>query len=232
LDLPGRTLTNTIMKGAIMLALLGCALGLPQVPIEKSSSVAPSSKPEVTSSAAPKSLTSSTSLSKRQGHFGGGFGGFFGFPQFRSNGVPHHERNWGPKAYGMGLNNPWAFPVNPFEMERALMLTDRCPGTLVNVGVDGEPMITDENGFEVEILDWFGNDVTDGIDEFEPSFYMGGFGGFGGASNFGIPPPGFGGSPSMGGPPGTSTRSGSTAQAPCFKRRKLDFDGFFGQRFF
>lgn len=38
---------------------------------------------------------------------------------------------WGPKAYGMGLNNPWAFPPNPFMMRRALALVNSVPGSLV-----------------------------------------------------------------------------------------------------
>jgi len=217
-----------------MLSLLGCVLGLPQMTPEKSTSAA-ASIPATASEAAPAATAadgaSSTALSKRQGHFGGGFGGGFGGPQFRSDGqaVPHHERNWGPKAWGPGLNNPWAWPVNPFVMERALALTERCPGTLARVGVDGEVMITDQNGFEVEILDWFGNEITDGINDFEffeePTFYMGapGFGGsFGGS--FGIPPPGFGASPGNGAAQGAAGRS-SFGQSPCFRRPT--FRGFF-----
>lgn len=38
---------------------------------------------------------------------------------------------WGPKAYGMGLNNPWALPPNPFLMRRALALINSVPGALV-----------------------------------------------------------------------------------------------------
>jgi len=209
-----------------MLAVLGCALGLPQMSPKKPSSVAAAAKP----AGAP----SSGALSKRQGipppGFGGGFGGG---SQFRSGGQAPQERNWGPKAWGPGLNNPWAFPVNPFVMQRAVALTERCPGTLARVGVDGEVIITDQQGWEVEILDMFGNELSDSIDEFdfESSFLFGGAPGFGGASGFGIPPPGFGGaagmgagSAGMGGSPGAAGRS-SFGQSPCFKRPK--FGGFF-----
>merc|ERR1719244_2318789 len=174
------------------------------------------------------------------GNSGGGFGGGFGFPQFYSGGQRSNERNWGPTAWGPGLKNPWAFPLNPFVMQRAVGLTERCPGTLARVGLDGEVKITDYSGFEVEILDWFGNDITEGIDEFdffeEPSyhFFMRGASGFGGPSGFGSPsgfgisPPGFGVSPDTGanngGNPGASTRSNPGQQAPCFRRPK--FGGF------
>jgi len=220
------------MKAAVMLAVLGCALGLPQTAPTTSSTAA-----AATPAAAAPSSAPSAALSKRQGLFGGGFGGGFGGPQFHSGGQPHHERNWGPKAYGPGLRNPWAFPVNPFVMERAVALTERCPGTLARVGIDGEVMITDQHGFEVEIMDWFGNDITEGIDEFEfdePTFYMGGAGGFGGASGFGIPPPGFGAAPGaagMGGSPGAAHGAAgrsSFGQSSCFQVRKFDGFGGFG----
>jgi len=72
-------------------------------------------------------------------------------------------------------------------MQRAIALTNRVPGTLVRVNVDGEVQITDRHGFEVEIVDWFGNDITEGLDEFPESTFVLGGGGFGGR------PGGFGG---------------------------------------
>ena len=39
--------------------------------------------------------------------------------------------NWGPKAYGPGLNNPFAVPVNPIVMQQAISLANMIPGALV-----------------------------------------------------------------------------------------------------
>jgi len=68
---------------------------------------------------------------------------------------------WGARAYGMGLNNPWAIPPNPFMMRRALALIDTVPGALVRVDVNGQVEITNQFGQEVDIHDRFGNDLTD-----------------------------------------------------------------------
>lgn len=38
---------------------------------------------------------------------------------------------YGPKAYGPGLNNPYAFPPNQFQIQRALNLANARPGLLV-----------------------------------------------------------------------------------------------------
>ncbi|CAL4083189.1 unnamed protein product, partial [Meganyctiphanes norvegica] len=74
------------------------------------------------------------------------------------------QRNWGPKAYGPGLNNPFAFPPNPFFMKRALAIVNRVPGTLVRVETNGEISITDQFGREAEVLDAFGRDLTDQLE--------------------------------------------------------------------
>ncbi|KAA0187115.1 hypothetical protein HAZT_HAZT009228 [Hyalella azteca] len=85
-----------------------------------------------------------------------------GAPAAGATGNPGNP--WGPRAYGMGLNNPWAIPVNPFLMRRALALVNSVPGALVRVDVDGEVAITNQFGQEVDILDGFGNEVTELFD--------------------------------------------------------------------
>merc|ERR1719446_1489534 len=59
-----------------------------------------------------------------------------------------NTRNWGPTAYGPGLNNQWAVPVNPFQMQQAINLANMIPGTLVRVDTDGEIELTDRFGQE------------------------------------------------------------------------------------
>lgn len=73
------------------------------------------------------------------------------------------RRDWGPKAYGMGLNNPCAIPPNPFKMQRAVSLTRRVPGTLVRVDPDGDIEITDQVGREAKIVDVWNRDLTDNL---------------------------------------------------------------------
>jgi len=163
------------MKAIVLLSILAYALGLPQKPL-------PSSPKATEGPASNPSRSPSSGSVNRQGFFGGSGS------RFRSSGTGPQQHNWGPKAYGLGLNNPLAFPPNPFVMQRAIALTERVPGTLVRVGIDGEVQITDRHGLEVEILDWFGNDITEGIEEFEEVPF--GFGGFGNhgpnfRSNFG-----------------------------------------------
>merc|ERR1711970_450582 len=74
------------------------------------------------------------------------------------------RRDWGPKAYGLGLNNPCAIPPNPFLMERPIALTQRVPGTLVRVDPNGEIELTDKFGKEAKVIDAFGRDLTDGLE--------------------------------------------------------------------
>ncbi|MCL4165802.1 UNVERIFIED_CONTAM: hypothetical protein GTU68_007053 [Idotea baltica] len=69
---------------------------------------------------------------------------------------------YGPKAYGPGLNNPYALPPNQFLMQRALSFANAQPGLLVRVEVNGEITLTDRFGKEVDALyDKFGNDLTE-----------------------------------------------------------------------
>jgi len=109
---------------------------------------------------------------------GGGFGGGSGFssgsPGFGGPPSPCgfiqrmysgiQRRDWGPKAYGLGLNNPCAIPPNPFLMERAVALSNRVPGTLVRVDPNGEIELTDKFGREAKVIDHFGRDLTDGLE--------------------------------------------------------------------
>jgi|ERR1711915_520648 len=105
-----------------------------------------------------------------------GFGGRSRGPSFRSGGGGgpcglirsvygnQQRRNWGPKAYGLGLNNPCAIPPNPFFMQRAISLANRVPGTLVRVDPNGEIELTDQFGREANIIDAFGRDLTEGLE--------------------------------------------------------------------
>merc|ERR1712133_206944 len=61
-----------------------------------------------------------------------------------------NTRNWGAKAYGMGLNNPWAVPVNPIQMQAMVKVAESFPNLLVRVDVDGEMQFTNQFGMEVD----------------------------------------------------------------------------------
>jgi len=61
-----------------------------------------------------------------------------------------NTRNWGPKAYGPGLNNPWAVPVNPMQMNSMVKIAESFPNLLVRVETDGEMSFTDRYGMEVD----------------------------------------------------------------------------------
>merc|ERR1712002_1004307 len=183
---PGGSPKKDIMRDAVFLAILGCALG---AAIDNMASPVATGKSADTTAAKP----ATSELTKRQGFFGS---------SFRSNGSPQ-GRDWGPKAYGPGLNNRFAFPVNPFVMERALSVADRVPGTLVRVDIDGEVQFTDQHGLEVEILDWFGNDIGESATDFEDMpFGFPGMGGFG----MGLPGPSAQSGPASG--PSTAPGSG------------------------
>merc|ERR1711970_189635 len=103
-------------------------------------------------------------------NIGGGFGGnsvggFGGGPcAFIQAAYPGQRRDWGPKAYGLGLNNPCAIPPNPFLMQRAMALANRVPNTLVRVDTQGEIELTDQFGREAKVIDHFGRDLTEGLE--------------------------------------------------------------------
>lgn len=81
-----------------------------------------------------------------------------------ANGPAAPVNPYGPRVYGMGLNNPWAFPPNPFMMRRALALINQTPGALLRVDTDGSISFTDRFGQDVDITDRFGNDLSDHIE--------------------------------------------------------------------
>lgn len=83
----------------------------------------------------------------------GGLGGLFGPP-----------RNWGPKVYGPGANNRFAFPPNTFQMERALAIVNQVPGALIFLDTNGEISFTDRFGREADIIHPSGFDLGDLID--------------------------------------------------------------------
>jgi len=61
-----------------------------------------------------------------------------------------NTKAYGPKAYGPGLNNPWAVPVNEFQMQSMLNLAEQFPHLLVRADVDGELSFTNRFGMEVD----------------------------------------------------------------------------------
>jgi len=61
-----------------------------------------------------------------------------------------NTRDWGPKAYGPGLNNPWAVPVNDFQMQTMLNMANQFPNLLVRAETDGELSFTNQFGMEVD----------------------------------------------------------------------------------
>merc|ERR1712212_1100810 len=100
-----------------------------------------------------------------RGFGGNSVGGFGGGPcAFIQAAYPGPRRDWGPKAYGLGLNNPCAIPPNPFLMQRAMALANRVPNTLVRVDTQGEIELTDQFGREAKVIDHFGRDLTEGLE--------------------------------------------------------------------
>jgi len=61
-----------------------------------------------------------------------------------------NTKDYGPKAYGPGLNNPWAVPVNEFQMQTMLQMADQFPHLLVRAETDGELSFTNRFGMEVD----------------------------------------------------------------------------------
>jgi len=61
-----------------------------------------------------------------------------------------NTRNWGPQAYGPGLNNPWAVPVNAWQMQSMIKIAEGNPNLLVRADIDGELQFTDRYGMEVD----------------------------------------------------------------------------------
>merc|ERR1711970_35874 len=100
-----------------------------------------------------------------RGFGGNSVGGFGGGPcAFIQAAYPGPRRDWGPKAYGLGLNNPCAIPPNPFLMQRAMALANRVPNTLLRVDTQGEIELTDKFGREAKVYDHFGRDLTEGLE--------------------------------------------------------------------
>jgi len=61
-----------------------------------------------------------------------------------------NTRNWGPQAYGPGLNNPWAVPVNAWQMQSMIKMAEGNPNLLVRADIDGELTFTNRFGMEVD----------------------------------------------------------------------------------
>merc|ERR1719234_1057495 len=124
------------------------------------------------------------------GSGGGGFGGGSGNrftgrsqPSFRTSGgatgfggpsfnpcariermYAGQRKDYGPKAWGLGLNNPCALPPHPILMDRAIALSNQVPGTLIKVDPNGEIELTDRFGREANVIDVWGRDLTDGLE--------------------------------------------------------------------
>lgn len=67
--------------------------------------------------------------------------------------------NYGPKVYGPGANNLWALPPNPFTIQRAVAIANAVPNVLVRLDTNGEVVLTNTYGQEVEVQDSFGRDI-------------------------------------------------------------------------
>merc|ERR1712183_423091 len=87
------------------------------------------------------------------GGVGTGAGGLFGPP-----------KNYGPKVYGPGANNRFAFPPNAFLMQRTLSLVNQVPGALIFLDTDGEISITDRFGREADIIHPLGFNLSEQFD--------------------------------------------------------------------
>lgn len=120
---------------AIATTLLGLTTALPQL-----SPVAPAAAP---APVAPTAPAAGRQLGAGLTVPGIGFG-------FGIEGNPY-----GPKAYGMGLNNPYSRHPNPWEMEAALQMVKTFPNLLVRVDPDGDIAITNRFGQEVDEEDNF-----------------------------------------------------------------------------
>ncbi|XP_076031493.1 uncharacterized protein LOC143019594 [Oratosquilla oratoria] len=84
--------------------------------------------------------------------------------QQQQQGVPGRNLGhpWGPKAFGPGLRNPYAFPPNPFQMRMLQHFTNVLPGARIFVDVNGEAQLTDQYGQEIEDIQTnFGGDLGD-----------------------------------------------------------------------
>lgn len=68
---------------------------------------------------------------------------------------------YGPRVFGMGLNNPWALAPNPILIQSALQVLNQTPGALLRVDTDGSLQFTDRFGQDVDITDRFGNELFD-----------------------------------------------------------------------
>jgi len=132
--------TNTnylIMKvTAVLAALLGVAAAFPQL----------HTAPVDQLGAAPAPAGAAGQARQIQG----GLGGMGGFPGIGVQGNP-----FGPKFYGMGLNNAWAIHPNPLEVAQAKHVTSLFPNTLARVDPDGEITYTNQFGMEIDLEDQF-----------------------------------------------------------------------------
>jgi len=119
-------------SAVLALALVGAAMAMPQVPLNG----------QRFSIGAPQQPSAIGSM---------GASGARSFSDFGGNGFGFgNTRNWGPQAYGPGLNNRWARTVNPFEMQQMVNMASRFPNTLVRVDVDGEATFTNRFGMEID----------------------------------------------------------------------------------
>merc|ERR1711908_56942 len=91
---------------------------------------------------------SALAMPQMGGNAFGGAGGAMAMTSPIGRAMWGNTRNWGPTAYGPGLNNRWAVPVNPFQMQQAINMATMIPGTLVRVDTDGEIDLTDQFGHE------------------------------------------------------------------------------------
>ncbi|KAK8722636.1 hypothetical protein OTU49_012144 [Cherax quadricarinatus] len=66
---------------------------------------------------------------------------------------------YGPKVYGSGLNNPFAFPHNTWEVSRAAAVAATNPNLYVRVESDGGWEFTNRFGEKVDVYNSFGQEL-------------------------------------------------------------------------
>merc|ERR1712183_730349 len=93
----------------------------------------------------------------------GGLGGAAG--RAAAGGLFGPPKNYGPKVYGPGANNRFAFPPIPFLMQRALSIVNQVPGALIFLDTTGEISFTDRFGREAEIIHPSGIDLSELIEQ-------------------------------------------------------------------
>ncbi|XP_045581514.1 uncharacterized protein [Procambarus clarkii] len=92
-------------------------------------------------------------------NLGGAAGGVQGAPGAAAPGAVPAANPYGPKVYGPGLNNPFAFPHNPFLVRQAEAVANTNPNLFVRVETDGGWEFTNRFGEKVDVYNAFGQEL-------------------------------------------------------------------------